>query len=780
MNGKENKWRPIPIGNPSSRLRLARNMPQWVNKTGVSGIPPPPVPKEENKKSNGKNRHQEPDYEVIEFGQYSNASAVPNKNGSGKSERHCQLCGSSAPSVLCEDCSQIFCLSCDDMYHRHPKRQTHTRRRMEQAIRPPLPPKGDAPAPPVPPPRRHRRAGSIGPSPCTSPLPNRNQGLPNRNANTLNSRGKGGNTMRKDSMDNRPLPPTPSPSESFRSDLSRNTSFTSNRDRSSRVPSPSPSLQQRYKQHQLAMRGTTPNLPSTVSDFDQPSPSSRDSGYPDWDQERWRQRDRTGSISGSDFGGRVQRKNSNISCPPSSERGMPLSTSVFDLNNPMLHHHHHNFMPIQQAQSMAQLNYPMPPYYPGGWMSPQCGCDDPRGSNMSLNMIPGPGGYPVNPMWMGTWHGPPPSMYPYPVPPMGHQHHDGRSCSSRPASPTHSVKSRKSTMSRKSRKKYREVEDTDDEDDRRSTLSQSGRKSLGRFTVRERPLRDASSMPRELARRHTIDRIDRSSVARSRVSSNSESDDERSDADVLKETVSDAINEIEESVSEYENSKPQPVEVPSASWECEHCTFVNDAGTRVCQVCCKTPTANAKIVKTKAPQKTKPKAVEEETLTNELAKLKTADEPKSAVETKEERRKGEKEAEKVVGKAGDDSGKVTGDASDVREVKTVECGSSPPRELPQAAKEGVGDKGEKRMVTTSTGTSPPPQSISTQTYEESAAPTEKIARSPRAARKGNRVFRRSISVYTPTSQKRDSEWSLNRSSSRHSFTTDSQSSSGRV
>nr|CAH7736306.1 unnamed protein product [Callosobruchus chinensis] len=116
------------------------------NKTGVSGIPPPPVPKEETKKSNGKNRHQEPDYEVIEFGQYSNASAVPNKNGSGKSERHCQLCGSSAPSVLCEDCSQIFCLSCDDMYHRHPKRQTHTRRRMEQAIRPPLPPKGDAPA----------------------------------------------------------------------------------------------------------------------------------------------------------------------------------------------------------------------------------------------------------------------------------------------------------------------------------------------------------------------------------------------------------------------------------------------------------------------------------------------------------------------------------------------------------------------------------------------------------------------------------------------------------
>lgn len=25
-----NKWRPMAISNPSTRLRLARNMPQWV------------------------------------------------------------------------------------------------------------------------------------------------------------------------------------------------------------------------------------------------------------------------------------------------------------------------------------------------------------------------------------------------------------------------------------------------------------------------------------------------------------------------------------------------------------------------------------------------------------------------------------------------------------------------------------------------------------------------------------------------------------------------------
>lgn len=42
---------------------------------------------------------------------------------------HCDLCGSSAPAVRCDQCSsQIFCYSCDDMYHRHPKRQTHARK----------------------------------------------------------------------------------------------------------------------------------------------------------------------------------------------------------------------------------------------------------------------------------------------------------------------------------------------------------------------------------------------------------------------------------------------------------------------------------------------------------------------------------------------------------------------------------------------------------------------------------------------------------------------------
>jgi E3 ubiquitin-protein ligase RNF31 len=40
---------------------------------------------------------------------------------------------------------------------------------------------------------------------------------------------------------------------------------------------------------------------------------------------------------------------------------------------------------------------------------------------------------------------------------------------------------------------------------------------------------------------------------------------------------------------ETELPPPKPV-VPTHQWECEHCTYVNHAGTRVCAICCKTPT----------------------------------------------------------------------------------------------------------------------------------------------------------------------------------------------
>ncbi|KAG8196447.1 hypothetical protein JTE90_012271 [Oedothorax gibbosus] len=46
--------------------------------------------------------------------------------------KSCALCGCSTPAVRCDRCSsQIFCLSCDDMYHRHPKRKLHLRKAVD-------------------------------------------------------------------------------------------------------------------------------------------------------------------------------------------------------------------------------------------------------------------------------------------------------------------------------------------------------------------------------------------------------------------------------------------------------------------------------------------------------------------------------------------------------------------------------------------------------------------------------------------------------------------------
>ncbi|XP_067144977.1 E3 ubiquitin-protein ligase lubel-like [Centruroides vittatus] len=55
----------------------------------------------------------------------------------------CDLCGAVSPSIFCSQCNKrYFCGSCDDMYHTHPKRQTHVRQplidtKTESPVRPP-------------------------------------------------------------------------------------------------------------------------------------------------------------------------------------------------------------------------------------------------------------------------------------------------------------------------------------------------------------------------------------------------------------------------------------------------------------------------------------------------------------------------------------------------------------------------------------------------------------------------------------------------------------------
>ena len=138
------------------------------------------------------------------------AAAAPSHQGSSV----CDLCGTAAAFVRCGSCSQqIFCLSCDDMYHRHPRRTTHVRKALsntaasaaaaassQQTVRPPLlPPKAKETVTPVAPPRKNLRKGSAPDSPVTM---RQDRPMPNLTRSSTLPRKMG-------SMVGRPLPPPP-------------------------------------------------------------------------------------------------------------------------------------------------------------------------------------------------------------------------------------------------------------------------------------------------------------------------------------------------------------------------------------------------------------------------------------------------------------------------------------------------------------------------------------------------------------------------------------------
>lgn len=106
---------------------------------GVGPVPPP-IP--QGHKANPppplfpKKIEPDPDYEVIEFQQqYSNTSPRPPTKEKGLvavskfTGLKCELCGGMTAIIKCNGClSHMFCVSCDDMYHRHPKRKMHIRK----------------------------------------------------------------------------------------------------------------------------------------------------------------------------------------------------------------------------------------------------------------------------------------------------------------------------------------------------------------------------------------------------------------------------------------------------------------------------------------------------------------------------------------------------------------------------------------------------------------------------------------------------------------------------
>nr|CAD7201298.1 unnamed protein product [Timema douglasi] len=650
----------------------ARNARQQQHDENTAPPPPPPPATEPPP--------LEPDYEVIEFPgqQYSN-TPLPPKTGEGRrgDGKHCDLCGCSVPTVKCEKCAnQIFCLSCDDMYHRHPKRQSHARKALDanrfQSLRPPLPPKGEHMPSPVPPPRKNKRTSSSSRLGSISPqLGFQGPPVPKKEFSIKDKMGS-----LKRMMGTRPLPPPPT--NKFNTTSREAIEPSSPEEQSRQMADRMGTLQQRYRQHQAAMRGTTPIIPLTVMEMSRQSdseredskvtrgrsnsmaagkfpnltdhePTSRDSGYTDWEADKWGTptRHRSSSISGSsgidvstkhrhnpnNMSGDIsrqstitRRRTSDFTSPtpssPSVQRGIPnqyvgrgmvQSSSVCDLQGMTSPQPQHGFNSIQQAQSMAHLNCPSCNHGMVWMPNNPWEFNPPPGrtpSNLSINMLPPSPGYGADggafvPMWggnpnMGTWHGPPPGMYPqgaYPLGmsasqsnlhaaiPVGTQHR-------RAPSPAHSTKSAQPPRSRiisspphsvKSNQPQRRtnspVQSLRGSQQRQRPPSPSRKSHLSRVSQSQR----SSTMPRG------------KNTSRRMSSESSEEEEhiflqEEDDVDDMSDVREDVFFESQDDKDEEERSpSPPKLKVPDHPWECEHCTYVNRAGTRVCAMCCKTP-----------------------------------------------------------------------------------------------------------------------------------------------------------------------------------------------
>ncbi|XP_011310106.1 uncharacterized protein LUBEL isoform X2 [Fopius arisanus] len=655
------------------------------------------------------------------------------------------------------------------MNHKHPKRRGHTRRRIvtqevSSRARPPLPPKGESQAPPVPPPRRNRR---------------------NTQARALKQESGVKKTL---NHQERPLPSAPDSNiinQRTAQSHSALDSVGTGLDKMS-------TLQERYRRYQEAMRAQDASrrrisTPEGMREANTPRPLSLGNSRPILHTP-----------------------------PPPPPRSMMGSSSVSDLSA------QHLWNPgMQQAQSMAHLG---PRGVPLMWYPPGTPWDTSlSGSTMSLNH-PGIWGYPMG----YTPQAMLPPQYPGTLSRCHSPARSYKSRRSRPASPSPSTRSRKSMISRSRSRPpsdspsdaSSEESDESDFDDRLSRSSRNMRRTSlkrrgyeddrcristsrrghwrsedqiphrGDFSDLEtrsyssrhaseaeedRRSRRGGSVLRDDSRRRLSeteeDRQRSISISRrsqrSSISRNSETDEDRrrdrrrrsqsterslepdkiidkpngvrnhrrssTDQDSDTRSNREAVRKIQRPKAEkpqvkveVENSRAldnsKKLQDPglelvkhmgiddkrikqkfnregvvSEEWACEHCTFINDHKVKVCVVCCKTRNSALPPGVRNDPGDGKHRVSNSEESNSNIK-----DEGNSGEVITDELK--EKMAEKLPSKC-----TLT---SPMRNLGTA-SGETPESSSPPAADLSLG----VQAISIERGTSPPPQSIATQTYE---------------------------------------------------------------
>ncbi|XP_072936870.1 uncharacterized protein LUBEL isoform X2 [Epargyreus clarus] len=695
----------------------------------------------------------EPDYEVVEFPseQYVNAKLQPPPpppprpptNHPLDAGASCGLCGGGGARVRCTECGRrALCASCDDMYHRHPKRRHHQRQALSQSQlrdeRPPLPPKA---TPPVPPPRRHK-IGSDRASASPRPLPvdPRRTTLSGMSVGTL---------------------PTQT------STMPHINHFATQRAPQAMPMHPQANMTPSVSPHV----GSMPYLPSNMHHPASPVPPAQD---------RANAMGHFNSAWGRPQGS-LQRFNMSPNMVP-VQHGLPQEP--WDGTEQMLPPvQTQNWgRPLRRGASVMELGGA-----PGGcggcahcagmpWRYGSCAALD--------HPWPAPAAWPACcPPHAAHLH---PHVSPHPPhTPQPYRRAESRAASraasragSRAASPAMSVRSRTSR-----RPKHR--------------------------TPSPPPLPSSDA--------------------------DSESENESYPRPVHpKQTKENPAKPAPDQEKDEEDSLGPAPPPPDATWQCEHCTFVNEPGVRVCVVCCRTPTVTAKIISDDSikngmerlkitekssptpshktiehkqpkqdpkPQSTKekvstgcgPSPPREEKSSKQLTNPLATPTKETAEDTLETRARhdiavGPSPPKEIVNKihntVQNHEQNSSTRASPYRAVSSqqtsptkhsISVGPSPPREMNnqnrsartspprQNVTERILSSTSSRTNVSNTGTSPPPQTISTQTYEVPST----WERAPSASRsRPRRRFRddvgreRSHSRHSLSSDTRESERSI--------------------
>ncbi|GBP76693.1 E3 ubiquitin-protein ligase RNF31 [Eumeta japonica] len=434
----------------------------------------------------------EPDYEVVEFPseQYVNARLQPPPPPprpptlSSEVATSCGLCGGGGARVRCAECGRrALCASCDEMYHRHPKRRHHLRQAIAPSqpaqvrdVRPPLPPKASAP---VPPPRRHKVSGD---RMSASPMPT--AGLEQRRATvgavTVTpapvsfAAARNQQTYPGPSGHGVPLTKSPVPM-------------------SSAVPYPPNAMQAAAPPQMAGAHASTLSHASVTWGRTRPSiANSHLTGQPTamWPTDAW------------------EPENANVVGTPSWNRPLRRGASVLEL-----------------GANGSVCNGPCMHCSPFTWRYGSC-------ANLEHPQVAGP--------WVNAW---PPACCAGPHPPPGS---------------THSLHHR--THAPVTPQPYRES---------RTTSRTASRAASPAVSVRSRTSRRAKL---------------RSPSPPLPSSSDADSEDNNDDVQAdLKPIRDEGPPQTVPTVAQ--------IKVPNDSWQCEHCTFVNEGGGRICAVCCRTSTA---------------------------------------------------------------------------------------------------------------------------------------------------------------------------------------------